>query len=294
MSDSSPKKLLIGAHTSAAGGSFKALLHGQSIGASTIQLFTSNQKRWTGREISKEEVLQWEKIRKETQIDTVMCHDSYLINLGSPNKETLEKSRKAFSEELLRCHLLKIDYLNFHPGAYTSGTLEESLDTIVESLLLIKDDVKKGPTRLLLETTAGQGTSIGWRFEELGYIIKKTHNEIPIGVCIDTCHIFAAGYDIRTKAAWDKTLEEFDKHIGIEYLYAMHLNDSKYPLGARRDRHDQLGKGDIGIECFKVVMTHPKLKFIPKYLETPISEDWADEIQMLKDFAKGPTHVKHK
>lgn len=293
MKGKTPTEPLIGAHTSAVGGSFNALIHGQSIGATTIQLFTSNQKRWTGRTISDEELSAWEAYRKETHLKIVMSHDSYLINLGSPDPDLLQKSRKAFEEELIRCHLLKIDFLNFHPGAYTKGSAGECLDTIVESLLLIAELAKKGPTRLLLETTAGQGTSVGYRFEEIGYIIEKTHKKLPLGVCIDTCHIFSAGYDIRTKAGWDHTLKEFDEKIGLEHLYAMHLNDSKCPFGSRKDRHEQLGKGEIGIECFKVVMTHPALRDLPKYLETPEPSDWPNEIELLKDFARGPAHVTH-
>lgn len=278
--------LLVGAHTSASGGAYHALEEGQEIGATTIQLFTSNQKQWKGRSITEEEVLLFNTFKEQTGIQVVMSHDSYLINLGSPDPLILSKSRKAFSEELERCHLFGIDYLNFHPGAYTSSSLEECLDTIVESLLEVSSLAHQGKTRLLLETTAGQGTCVGYLFEHLGYIIKKTHKHVPIGVCIDTCHIFAAGYDISTDSGWDKTLKEFDKHIGLEYLYALHLNDSKYPVGSRKDRHENLGKGCIGIDCFKFLMTDKRLRDLPKYLETPNGEtEWKKEIALLKHFA---------
>lgn len=283
------QKILVGAHTSAAGGAPNALLQGEKIGATTIQLFTSNQKQWRGRTIPQKEIDLWKQTRKETGINPVMCHDSYLINLGSPKKDILEKSQKAFENEIERCHLLEIDYLNFHPGAATSASKDECLDQIVKSLLSVADLVKKGPTRLLLETTAGQGTTIGSNFAELGYIIKKVEKKIPIGVCIDTCHIFAAGYDIRTEAAWEKTLKEFKKEIGLSNLYAFHLNDSLHPLGSRKDRHASLGKGKIGIECFKYIMTHRAFAKMPKYLETPNVDIWPDEIEMLKGFA---TRVK--
>ncbi len=282
-------KCLVGAHTSAAGGVHNALLHGQEIGATTIQLFTANQKTWNGKPLTKEAVLLWEQAKKESNIDVVMSHDSYLINLGSPDKEGLHKSRKAFHEELERCHLLNVNYLNFHPGAYTSSSMEQSLDTIIESLLEIAPLANKGNTRLLLETTAGQGTSVGSKFEEIGYIIKGVHHKLPIGVCIDTCHIFVAGYDIRTPKALEKTLAEFDEKVGLSHLYAFHINDSLKALGSRVDRHASLGKGEIGLPCFQALMHHPKLLKLPKYLETPDHTIWPQEIELLRSYATEKT-----
>jgi deoxyribonuclease-4 len=282
---SSVEELLLGAHTSAAGGSFNALLAGQTIGATTVQLFTSNQKRWEGREIPQEEVNLWEKTLKETGLKKIMSHDSYLINLGSPNEETLFKSRQAFKKEIQRCHKLKIPFLNFHPGAALDSSEEECLNKIVKSLESFEKLVHEGPTRLLIESTAGQGSSIGHRFEHLGYLIDQLHKKIPIGVCLDTCHLFAAGYDISTKEGWGKTLEEFDWIVGLQHLYAFHVNDSMHELGSRRDRHAHLGQGKIGLECFQVMMTHPHLREIPKYLETPEPELWEKEIHLLREFA---------
>lgn len=283
---------LIGAHTSAAGGSQNALYEGRDIGATAIQLFTSNQKQWTGRKISSEEVGLWEKALDETGITHVMSHDSYLINLGSPVAESLEKSRRAFREELERCHLLKIPYLNFHPGAATGGSEEECLETIAESLLEMEDLVHKGKTLLVLEMTAGQGTSVGYKFEHMGTVLQKVGNKIPLGVCIDTCHIFAAGYDIRTQEGWEKTLQDFDQAIGLKYLAAFHVNDSLKDLGSRVDRHAMLGEGKIGIDCFQVLMTHPKTRHLPKYLETPEGpEGWKKEIALLKQFAEGHAYA---
>ncbi len=282
-----PEDLLIGAHTSASGGAPNALLEGQEIGATTIQFFTSNQKQWTGRTISEEEVELWKETVKATGLKKIMSHDSYLINLGSPDKELLQKSRKAFKDELHRCQLLDVSFLNFHPGAATHSTEDDCLRTIVESLESLEPLLEKGHTRLLIEATAGQGTSVGHRFEHLGYLIDRLHKKIPIGVCIDTCHIFAAGYDIRTKKGWDETLKEFDKQVGLKHLYALHVNDSEKPLGSRVDRHAPLGKGHIGIECFKVMMRHPDLRELPKYLETPEGPPlWKKEIAMLREFAK--------
>jgi deoxyribonuclease-4 len=281
------QELLIGAHTSAQGGAFHALLEGEEIGATTIQCFTANQKRWEGKEISDKDIELWEEALVKTGIQKVMSHDSYLINLGSPNKEGLTKSRQAFKQELNRCHQLKISFLNFHPGAALDSSAEECLNTIVASLSSLSFLAEKGPTRLLIETTAGQGSTVGWNFEQIGYLTDKLHKIVPIGVCIDTCHIFAAGYDIRTQEGWDKTLKEFDKIIGLKYLYALHVNDSLKPLGSKRDRHAPLGKGDIGIECFKAMMKHPDLREIPKYLETPDGPPlWKKEIQMLREFAE--------
>lgn len=275
--------LLIGAHTSAAGGVHNALLEGQSIGATTIQLFTANQKRWEGKPLTKEAIDLWADARHKTGITHIMSHDSYLINLGSPDPEGLAKSRLAFHEEIQRCLDLKLEYLNFHPGAALKESPQQCLDTIVESLLLTEKLVSKGPTRLLLEATAGQGSAVGWKFEELAYIVQMVQGKIPIGVCIDTCHIFVAGYDVRTPEAWDKTLKEFDKVVGLEHLYAFHINDSMKGLGSKVDRHANLGEGLIGWESFKFLMNDPRTRQLPKYLETPGGIDvWVHEIAKLR------------
>lgn len=283
---SSNHELLIGAHTSAAGGAYKALLEGKSIGATTIQLFTSNQKRWESKTFTKQDIDIWQATLQETGLSNIMSHDSYLINLGSSDPEMLEKSHKAFSAEVQRCADLGITYLNFHPGAALKNDRQECLDRIAESMLLVRPILENSPTRLLLETTAGQGSAVGYRFEELAYILEKVKMKIPVGVCIDTCHIFVAGYDIRTPEAWDKTLEEFDRVVGLKHLYAFHINDSAKPLGSRVDRHKNLGEGTIGWECFKFLMKDPRTRHLPKYLETPggVSQ-WVKEISLLREFA---------
>ncbi len=278
------QKILLGAHTSAAGGVHMALYQGRDIGATTIQLFTSNQKQWNGRKLGTEEIALWEKALAETGITDVMSHDSYLINLGAANLEILAKSRKAFRDEIERCHALKIPYLNFHPGAYTTSSEEECLETIVQSLLGVEDLVQKGTTKLLLETTAGQGTSVGHRFEHLGIIIERVKDKIPIGVCIDTCHLFVAGYDIRTEEGWRKTLQEFEAKIGLKHLSAFHVNDSAKDFGSRVDRHADIGQGKIGFEAFRFLMQYTDL---PKYLETPSGPpSWKNEIAMLRKYAE--------
>ncbi|WP_420422123.1 deoxyribonuclease IV [Simkania sp.] len=280
-------QLLIGAHTSISGGVHQALLRGEQIGATTIQIFTANQKQWVGRPIPEEEIARWHETLDSLNIQKVMSHDSYLINLGSPKEDNLAKSLKAFEAEIKRCLDLKLSFLNFHPGAATGDTEENCLNRIVESLLKMEPLLdQSSDLTLLIEATAGQGTSVGHQFQHLAHIIQGVKDKLPIGVCIDTCHIFCAGYDIRNQEAWEKTLAEFDQVVGLEYLQAIHVNDSKHPEGSRKDRHESLGKGEIGAEGFRAMMQHPKLREIPKYLETPHGDTmWKDEIALLREFA---------
>lgn len=279
------EQLLIGAHTSAQGGAYQALVHGAAIGATTIQLFTRNQKQWAAKPLSEEEITLFRETLTATGLKKIMSHASYLINLGASDPENLQKSRHAFKEELIRCQQLGISFLNVHPGAAGTQTTEQCLKKICESLTSVETIAKNGHTRLLLETTAGQGTSVGHVFEHLAYLIDAVHTQVPIGVCIDTCHIFVAGYDIRTQQAWTETLEAFDRIIGLKHLYAFHVNDSLKPFGSKSDRHASLGKGEIGIESFRALMAHPRLRAVPKYLETPDPALWKDEIQLLRDLS---------
>ncbi len=280
------KNLLIGAHTSAQGGVSNALLEGQSIGATTVQLFTANQRQWQSRELSEEEIEKFKETLRETHLEQIMCHASYLINLGSPKEEVCTKSKKTFCVEIKRCQSLGIRYLNFHPGAALDDTVENCLDRIVDGMLQTEELFVDDDLFLLLETTAGQGSVVGSRFEELAYIIERTEKRLPVAVCLDTCHIFAAGYDIRTDSAWQKTLQEFDRVIGLDKLRAFHLNDSMHELGSRKDRHEALGEGKIGIDCFKYLMRSSITREIPKYLETPGGPPlWDKEIGLLRDFA---------
>jgi deoxyribonuclease IV len=280
-------QLLIGAHTSIAGGPHNALLEGKSIGATTVQLFTANQRQWQAKPLDEEKIELFKKTREETGLKAIMSHASYLINLGSCNSELIKKSRQAFREEIERCLDLGLTFLNFHPGAAIGDTTEACLNRIVESLLEMEEYFVDDEMRLLLETTAGQGSSVGSRFEELSYIIARTKKKIPIGVCIDTCHLFAAGYEVKTEEGWTKTLKEFDQVIGLQHLYAFHLNDSVCPFGSNKDRHANLGEGEIGIDCFKFLMTSPLTREIPKYLETPDGPPvWEKEIWILREFAR--------
>jgi len=279
-------KLTIGAHTSTAGGLHNALLEGENIGAATVQIFTSNQRQWKGRVLTPELLALWHQTLEKTRLKKIMSHASYLINLGSPNEEALVKSRQSFVEEITRCHQLEISFLNFHPGAAVGSKPEECLDRIVESLLTFEPCCEKGSTRLLLESTAGQGTAMGFLFEHLGYIIDRVKDKIPVGVCIDTCHSFVAGYDIRTAEAWEKTLGQFGTLVGLEHLYAFHVNDSLKDLGSHVDRHAKLGEGKIGWPAFNFLVTSEKTRHLPMYLETPGGpECWQTEIAELKNIA---------
>lgn len=277
---------LIGAHTSTQGGLQNGLLNGAAIGATNVQIFTSNQRQWKSRPLSQEAVDIWYDTLETTAIKEVMSHASYLLNLGSNAEAILAQSRANFSEEIQRCLRLKISYLNFHPGAAKEDHPVACLDRIVESLKSFEPFFQKETSlRLLLETTAGQGSIVGHSFEQLAYVIQRVKNLLPIGVCMDTCHIFTAGYDIRTLDAWEETLADFESIIGLEHLYALHVNDSMMPFGSKKDRHANLGKGAIGIEAFKVMMQHPKLKYLPKYLETPNGQTmWKEEIALLRSF----------
>lgn len=280
-------QLLIGAHTSTAGGVHNALIEGKSIGATTVQLFTSNQRQWKSRILTEEDIELFQQTLHQTGLKKIMSHGSYLINLGSPKPESRKKSQDAFYKEVQRCCDLGISYLNFHPGAALDSSKEQCLEHIIEGICSVQDLLVDDDTRLLLETTAGQGSTIGATFEELAYIIHKTKDRVPIGVCIDTCHIFVAGYDIRTEKGWEQTLKAFDECIGLDYLYAFHLNDSMKEFGSRKDRHAPLGEGEIGIESFKFLMRSKLTREIPKYLETPGGCPlWDKEIWMLREFAR--------
>ncbi len=277
-------EVLLGAHTSTSGGLDHALREGHDIGATTIQLFTRNQRRWVNKPLEDGEVVVWKEVMAETGISHITSHSSYLINLASPDGELLLKSRKTFQDEVDRCERLGISYLTFHPGAAVGQPVEEALDRIVDSLREVRLS-GTGNLLLLLETTAGQGTVLGATFDELRYIIDRVGTEVPLGVCMDTCHIFAAGYDLRDESAWNQTLQEFDTQVGISCLAAFHCNDSLYDLGSRLDRHANIGEGKIGTECFRFLMTDKRTANLPKYLETPGGAlCWKKEIALLRKF----------
>ena len=276
--------VLIGAHTSTSGGIEQAIYEGYEIGANTVQLFTANQRQWASRPLTNEMKDRFQKALDETGLSHIMSHDSYLINLGAPNLEILEKSRKAFRSEIERCQFLNLTYMNFHPGAALQDPVEKCLDTIVESLLEVQDLFINNPSlALLLEMTAGQGSTVGKTLEEVASIIHRVKGFLPIGVCVDTCHVYAAGYDISSQSGLDQFLDMFERVIGLSFLRALHLNDSKKQCGSFVDRHASLGEGCIGLDAFAHIMKEPRLKAIPKYLETPDGKEvWKKEIAWLR------------
>lgn len=275
-----------GAHVSASGGVENAIRNAKDIGATAFALFTKNQRQWLAPALTTEQIATFRNAMIEAGYEPkqVLPHDSYLINLGHPEDEGLAKSRESFFEEMQRCELLGLDRLNFHPGSHLKKiSEEESLNRIAESINMALARTK-GVTAVL-ENTAGQGSNLGFRFEHLAYIIERVEDKSRVGVCLDTCHSFAAGYDLRTKEACDATFAEFDRVVGFNYLRGMHLNDAMKPLGSRVDRHSPLGDGEIGWECFKYIAQDPRFDNIPLVLETPDEVRWPEEIAKLKEFA---------
>lgn len=276
----------VGAHVSAAGGVQNAPGNAAAIGARAFALFTKNQKQWRAPTLEPATVAAFRKACRDLGFAPrhILPHDSYLINLGAPEPAMLERSREAFTEEMRRCEQLGLKTLNFHPGSH-KGLLgdEECLDLVAASIDRALQ-ATSGVTAVV-EATAGQGGSVGWRFEHLAHLVKKVRDRRRIGVCLDTAHLFGAGYDLRTRAAFDRTFREFDAVVGFKHLKGMHLNDSKAPLASRVDRHHSLGKGELGWEPFKLLMRDPRFDGIPLILETVDPQVWADEIRTLYDFA---------
>jgi deoxyribonuclease-4 len=265
--------MLLGAHMSIAGGAFNAFIAGEALGCTTIQIFTKSSNQWKAKKLSDEELEKYHDEQKRTGINPVIAHDSYLINLGSPDDALVLKSREAFLHELERCELLKIPYLVTHPGGHMGQGEDWGLKRIAESLDWVHERSDGFSVQVALEVTAGQGTSLGYKFEHLVGIMEHSKNPDRIKVCIDTCHLFAAGYDISTEAGYQKTISEFDRIIGLKRLVAIHLNDSKKPLGSRVDRHENIGQGAIGEKAFGFVVRDKRFAKIPKLLETPKEND---------------------
>jgi deoxyribonuclease IV len=275
----------VGAHVSASGGVQNAPLNAREIGARAFALFTKNQRQWHAKPLTEESVEAFRQNLQEVGIEPrhVLPHDSYLINLGHPEPEGLEKSRQAFIDELQRCEQLGLQLLNFHPGATLRKISEsESLRLVADSINLALEQ-STGVTAVI-ENTAGQGSTLGYRFEHLAEIIERVEDKSRVGVCLDTCHTFVAGYDLRTQAACDETFRQFETIVGFDYLCGMHLNDSKPELGARVDRHHSLGQGKLGWEVFRYIMRDSRFDDIPLVLETIDETLWAQEIAALYDF----------
>ena len=272
----------IGAHISISGGVENAPLNAEVIGAKAFAMFTKNQKQWKAKPLTDKNITQFKAncIKEGFNPDHILPHDSYLINLGHPEEEGLQKSRNAFLDEMQRCEQLGLKYLNFHPGSHLNKIEpEQCLERIAESINIILEQTA-GVTAVI-ENTAGQGTNMGNRFEDLEIIIKNVKNKTRVGVCLDTAHTYSAGYDIKTVKGFKKTIEEFDKIVGIKYLKALHLNDSKKTYGSRVDRHESIGKGTLGLEPFRFIMNNPQFDNIPMVLETPDQTIWKKEIKLL-------------
>lgn len=277
----------IGAHVSASGGVFNAPINATAIGARAFALFTKNQRQWASKPLENDVIDKWFEELDKCGIESkhILPHDSYLINLGHPEEEKRQKSLDGFIHEIERCEILKLDRLNFHPGSHLRKISEEEcLDKIALSMNQAIDATND--VKLVIENTAGQGSNMGYKFEHLAHIIDKIEDKSRVGICIDTCHMFTAGYDIRTREAYDKTWKEFDDIVGRKYLMGMHLNDSKPELGSRVDRHDSLGVGKIGWDAFKFIMNDERMDDIPMVLETINSEIWDQEIKALYDLVE--------
>ncbi len=277
----------IGAHVSIAGGIENAPLRAEEIGATAFALFTKNQRQWKAPALTAQAIGAFRKNCESCgyRPEHILPHDSYLINLGSPDPEKLDRSRRAFIDEMQRTEALGLVNLNFHPGSHLREIHEEQcLETIADSVNRALETTTK--VTAVLENTAGQGSNLGHSFEQLAFIIEKVHDKTRVGVCLDTCHLFAAGYDLRTEKAVGDTFSLFDATIGLDYLKGMHLNDAKLELGSKRDRHESIGKGKIGIDGFAAIMQHPASTEIPLILETPQPEIWNKEITLLHRLEK--------
>jgi len=275
----------VGAHVSTAGGVENAPLNAEKIGAKAFALFTKNQRQWKAKPLSAKNIDLFKQncVAAGFAPEQILPHDSYLINLGHPEKAGLEKSRAAFLDEMQRCEQLGLKYLNFHPGSHLKKIdPDKCLERIAESINLALDNT--GGVTAVIENTAGQGTNMGFKFEQVAAMIAAVEDKARVGVCLDTCHTYSAGYDIKTPAGFEKVMAEFDAVVGLEYLQAMHLNDSKKAFGSNVDRHESLGKGTLGKEPFKFIMNDPRFDDIPLIMETPDDSRWAEEIRMLYGF----------
>ncbi len=293
----------VGAHVSASGGVDNAPLNAMAIGAKAFALFTKNQRQWAAKPLETKTIDAFHKNLEASGIlaKHILPHDSYLINLGHPEVEKLEKSRDAFVDEIERCRILGLDRLNFHPGShlvkipkkdplYHEKLMKaefECLDVIAESLNRAIELTQDSQVKLVIENTAGQGSNLGYKFEHLGHIIDKVEDKSRVGICLDTCHTFTGGYDLRTRESYDETMDAFARIVGFEYLMGMHINDSKPPLGSRVDRHHSLGQGEIGWDAFKFIMNDTRMDDIPLVLETIDDSIWAEEIKALYDLVEG-------
>lgn len=271
--------LRVGAHTSISGGIYKALLRGAEDRCDVIQIFTRSNQQWAARVYSDEEIERWWSARSETGVVPAMAHSAYLINLAARDRDLREKSYRALADEYERCDRLGISNLVMHPGAHVGEGEKKGIRRIAKLLDRLFDQHPDSKTRLLLENTAGQGTCLGHRFEHLRDILGAVKHPERAGVCIDTCHTLAGGYDIRTKRGWEETFGELDRIVGCRYVRAFHVNDSKKPLGSRVDRHEHVGRGFVGLTAFRMLVNDPRFSGLPMVIETP-KKAYADQINI--------------
>lgn len=273
------KHPLLGAHMSIAGGVKNAIIAGESIDCTAIQIFTASNRQWSFDLIDEEDVQEFLELKAKSPIQFIMSHACYLINIGSPDHTIAQKSIRALEAEIGRCAQLQLPCVTFHPGAALTSTEESCLDRIAENLDTALENTKDSHCMVLLENTAGQGSNVGYTFEQLAAIRAKSHHKKRIGICLDTCHAFAAGYDFTTPDHYKQMWHTFDKVIGLEHLKAIHMNDSKKGIGSRVDRHEHIGQGAIGLDAFSLVMNDNSLIHVPKILETPKDETLKDDVR---------------
>ena len=278
----------VGAHVSAVGGVENAPVNAHEIGAKAFALFTRNQRQWKSQPLKADSIHLFKERCEAYGYDPgcILPHDSYLINLGNPDAEGLQKSRDAFLDEMTRCEQLGLKMLNFHPGSHLGKMeVDTCLSRIAESINITL--AQTSGVCAVIENTAGQGSNLGFSFRHLAYLIERVEDKSRVGVCIDTCHAFAAGYDLLTRAGCEATFRELDEVVGMKYLRGMHLNDAMKGVGSRVDRHAPLGEGMLGLECFRYIAEDSRFDGIPLILETPDESRWPEEIALLKSFAEG-------
>ncbi|HHE71623.1 MAG TPA: deoxyribonuclease IV [Chloroflexi bacterium] len=278
--------LRLGAHESIAGGLFRALERASEVGCECVQIWTKNSRQWRSPPLTAQEITQFKDVREQTGLQPVVAHAAYLINIASPKPSLWQRSVDALIDELQRCVALEIPYLVLHPGSSTTGASHSGQIQVIRALHQVQQTLTGQSTRILLETTAGQGHALGGTFEELATLLQEGDLGDNLGVCLDTCHVFAAGYDIRTPEGYAATMAAFDAIIGLDRLAVIHLNDSKHPLGSHKDRHEHIGEGHLGLEGFRPILSDPRLEGLPGIIETPKSDDLHEDRENLARLRK--------
>jgi deoxyribonuclease-4 len=274
--------MIFGAHESISGGVYNAITRGKDATCDAVQIFNKSNSQWRAKKLTSDEIDQYLAAIDETGVTVACSHSSYLINIGSPDEALLTKSRNSLQEETERCNLLQVPNLVFHPGSHVGSGEEPGLDRIAENMNQVLANVSDNTVTLCLETTAGQGSNLGYTFEQIATIMDRVEDKDHLGVCLDTCHIFAAGYAITDPEDYKKTIEQFDDIIGLDNLKIVHTNDSKTEFGSKKDRHEHIGEGHIGIAAFENFVKDERFEDIPFILETPKGDDLAEDVENLK------------